>query len=98
MTPLRIELRAATRSILIEWSDGVSTNLSHRMLRMQCRCADCLYIRRSGRSIAAQDDIELLAIVPYGPNAVQLRFSDGHERGIFPFPYLRELERLAPSV
>ena len=38
------------------------------------------------------------SVVPYGPNAVQLHFSDGHARGIFPFDYLRELvETLAPQ-
>jgi DUF971 family protein len=86
------------RSLLIEWSDGVSTDLSHRVLRTQCRCAGCVYVRRSGCSIPAPADIELLEVVPYGPNAVQLRFSDGHERGIFPFPYLRELYRSPRSV
>jgi DUF971 family protein len=95
---VRIELRPKERSLLIEWSDGVSIDLSHRVLRMKCRCAGCVYVRRSGRSISAPAEIELLEVVPYGPNAVQLRFSDGHERGIFPFPYLRELEGSAPSV
>jgi DUF971 family protein len=95
---LRIELRSKTRSLFIEWSDGFSTVLSHRALRLQCRCAGCVYIRRSGRAVEAPDDVELLELVPYGPNAVLLRFSDGHERGIFPFPYLRELGRSAPSV
>jgi DUF971 family protein len=95
---LRIELSAKVRRLLIHWSDGFSSDLSHRALRLQCRCAGCEYIRRSGRAVEARDDIELLAVVPYGPNAVQLRFSDGHERGIFPFQYLRGLERLPPSV
>ena len=95
---MRIELRSRTRSLLIEWCDGISTNYSHLTLRTQCRCAGCVRIRRGGRSVEVPEDVELLAIVPYGPNAVQLRFSDGHERGIFPFPYLRELERSAPSV
>lgn len=98
ITLLRIELRPKARSLLIELSDGTSMELSHRTLRMQCRCAGCVYVRRSGRTVAAPDDIELLAVVPYGPNAVQLVFSDGHERGIFPFPYLSELERLPSSV
>ncbi len=59
---------------------------------MRCRCAECTSIRRSGSEVAAPEDIELLAVVPFGQNAVQMRFSDGHERGIFPFAYLRELE------
>ena len=96
--PLRIELRPRTRSLFIELSDGTSMEVSHRALRMQCRCAGCVFVRRSGRTVSAPDDVELLAVVPYGPNAVQLIFSDGHERGIFPFPYLRALERSPSSV
>jgi DUF971 family protein len=43
------------------------------------------------------EDITVLAALPCGPNAVQLQFSDGHDRGIFPFPYLLELrDELAP--
>jgi DUF971 family protein len=98
ITPLRIELRPKARSLFIELSDGTSMELPHRAMRLQCRCAGCVYIRRSGRTISAPDDIEILAVVPYGANAVRLIFSDGHERGIFPFSYLRELERSPSSV
>lgn len=89
MNPVRIALRPNACSLLIEWSDGASTDLPYRRLRKECRCAGCLSIRRGG-AVAAADDIELLAVIPYGPNAVQLRFSDGHARGIYPFTYLRE--------
>jgi len=98
VTLVRMELRPGVRSLLVEWSNGESSDLAHRMLRMQCRCAECLLVRRSGRQVEAPEGIALLEVVPYGPNAVQLRFSDGHERGIFPFSYLRELEDAPPSV
>ena len=95
---MRLELRNASRSLHVEWSDGTSGELTHRMLRRECRCAECLRVRRSGRQVEVPESIALLEIVPYGSNAVQLRFSDGHQRGIFPFSYLRELERRLPSV
>jgi len=72
--------------------------LAHRVLRMQCRCAECLLVRRSGRQVETPEGIALLEIIPYGANAVQFRFQRRHERGIFPFSYLRELERGLPSV
>lgn len=98
MTPLEIRLQAAARMLEVDWDDGSTSRLAHLALRRACRCAECLRVRRSGRNVAAPEAIELIAVVPYGPNAVQLRFSDGHERGIFPFPYLRGLERSPPSV
>jgi DUF971 family protein len=44
-----------------------------------------------GGAVEAPAQIDVTAIVPRGANAVQLLFSDGHDRGIFPFAYLREL-------
>lgn len=42
----------------------------------------------------AHDDLTLTGIVPMG-YGVQLIFSDGHERGIFPWTWL---ERFAPPL
>jgi DUF971 family protein len=98
MTPLEIRLQSTTRMLEVDWEDGSISRLAHLALRQACRCAECVRVRRSGRQVAVPDGIELLEVMPYGPNAVQLRFSDGHERGIFPFPYLRELECSPSSV
>jgi DUF971 family protein len=54
-------------------------------------CAQCRSARRKGAAIKADESVSVIDAVPYGPNAVQLVFSDGHSRGIFPFAYLREL-------
>ena len=45
----------------------------------------------SGAAVEASAQIDVTGIVPRGASAVQFFFSDGHERGIFPFSYLREL-------
>lgn len=98
MTPLEIRLQSAALMLEVDWDDGSTSRFAHLELRRACRCAACLHERRSRRHIEVLDGVELLEVVPYGTNAVQLRFSDGHERGIFPFPYLRELERSPSSV
>lgn len=98
MMLLEIRLQAATRMLELDWGDGSTSRFAHAALRRACCCAECLRVRRSGRNVVVPDGIELIEVVPYGPNAVQLRFSDGHERGIYPFPYLRELERSPSSV
>lgn len=86
--PERLELVALERVLRIVWSDGRRSAIGHRALREACRCASC---RRQGGTVGAAQTVELLEIMPFGPNAVRLRFSDGHERGIYPFAYLREL-------
>lgn len=89
--PVNLVSHGVSRCVEIEWDDGVVSRLPHSFLRLHCRCAECLQSKRSGRPVEPHADVELLAVVPYGPASVQLRFSDGHARGIFPFPYLREL-------
>ena len=89
-------LQAGKRTLDIEWSDGSHDAVPLTMVRERCRCAECTRLRR-GRAIVAPNDVSLVDIVPCGGNAVQLVFSDGHARGIFPFSYLRELAKLAAT-
>jgi len=86
-----LRLHAVSRYLEVEWSDGVVSRYPHGFLRRQCRCAECLQAARSGHGIEAAEDISLVAVLPYGPQAVRLQFSDGHSRGIYPFAYLRDL-------
>ena len=89
--PRSLHLHSVSHYLEIEWTDGVVSRLPHRFLRLHCRCAECRHSQTLGHDIDAPEDIDLLAVLPYGPESVQLQFSDGHTRGIFPFPYLREL-------
>ena len=89
--PSALRLDARAQALTIEWSDGTADAVSCRLLRERCMCAHCRSARQKGSSIEPADDITVTEAVPYGPNAVQLVFSDGHSRGIFPFAYLREL-------
>ena len=89
--PRSIHSHSVSRYLEIEWSDGVVSRLPHRFLRLHCRCAECRQARNTGHAIATPEDVDLTAVVPYGPASLQLEFSDGHSRGLFPFPYLREL-------
>ena len=85
-----LRLRTGSRTLDVEWADGTSAALPYRTLREGCPCAACRQQRRAAGA-TADGEAEVAAILPYGPSAVQIRFSDGHDRGIFPFSYLREL-------
>ena len=89
--PLAIRMRQPSRTLEIDWQDGDTTLLAHRQLRLGCRCAECVALRRRGEKLVAPVDIEVTDIAPYGSNTLHLTFSDGHCRGIFPFEYLRKL-------
>ncbi|MEQ1772662.1 MAG: DUF971 domain-containing protein [Burkholderiales bacterium] len=91
--PLAILTCKANRMLEIDWPEGGTTSLTHRQLRLGCRCAECGALRQRGDELVASVDIMVTDIVSYGSNALRLTFSDGHSRGIFPFQYLRELTK-----
>ena len=87
----------AQRMLEVAWPDGSRQRLPHASLRAQCRCAECSSQRlRSGTDPAVSPQLTIIDIQPVGAYAVQLVFSDGHERGIFPWAFLRELDREMP--
>jgi DUF971 family protein len=65
-------------------------NLDSARLRRSCRYRDC---RRSAPLLPNARLSNLAAVGAYG---VQLHFDDGHDRGIYPWDYLRELAGLQP--
>lgn len=88
--PERIELDGAARLLSVYWPGGTRQALAHALLRAQCPCSACRRIRLHGGTIDIAGDISIVGIVPMG-YGIQLVFSDGHDRGIFPWPYLEQL-------
>ncbi|WP_395402780.1 DUF971 domain-containing protein [Pseudoduganella sp. UC29_106] len=89
MTPLSISRGGGI--VEIEWPDAARQQLDDALLRRSCRCADCTAARRRNAETPVAPDVRLLDIRPVGSYAVLLVFSDGHERGIYPWPYLKGL-------
>ncbi len=77
-------------ALLLAWDDG-EAQLPAARLRAACRCAECASARLRGTSPPVDAAVELADARPVGHYAVQLVFSDGHERGIYPWGYLRSL-------
>jgi DUF971 family protein len=92
MHPESISNNSRAGELEIRWQDGTLQYLDHTFLRTQCQCADCKSARIAGSMPAAAPDIRITGIVPVGAYGVQLIFSDGHLRGIYPWIYLRRLE------
>jgi DUF971 family protein len=70
--------------------DGEELLLAAAMLRRACRCAACRADERRGVVVDAQP-ATILTCNEVGAYAVQLCFSDGHERGVYPYVYLSQL-------
>lgn len=87
-------LRSAAGSLWLQWPDGRTGQLGHGRLRAACPCSQCRAGRLQGRIDLSRDEVRLRAINNQG-YGVQLVFSDGHDRGIYPWEYLRQLAGLA---
>ena len=89
--PSAVTLNQRAGTLDLVW-DGEPASLAQVALRAACRCSECESARRGLRPAAAvAPDVALTAAEPIGSVGLQLFFSDGHERGIYPWPYLHAL-------
>lgn len=86
--PEAIDLTAA--HLRVRWPDHDSV-LEAAMLRAECRCAHCRAAVQRGERLPIEPGLTLANAEPVGQYALQLSFSDGHARGIYPWSWLREL-------
>jgi DUF971 family protein len=89
--PSEIALNKRDRTLDLVW-DSATASVLQTVLRASCRCTECESIRRkTGATIAPEPDVELSKIEAVGSVGLQFFFSDGHSRGIYPWPYLRQI-------
>ena len=93
--PLAIEL--SPDQLRLRWPDR-DTALDAGTLRAACRCAGCRAVTLAGAGTASWQRVELTGAEPVGHYALQLRFSDGHERGIYPWSMLWEIAQGKPAA
>jgi DUF971 family protein len=68
-----------------------STPLAATRLRAACRCAQCVRARIDGFFPRSFDGIAIERVSPIGSYGINIGFSDGHARGIYPWAYLSQL-------
>ena len=73
----------------VQWLEGPQV-LDHVRLRGACPCSRCRAARLQGVIALVAQDVRVVRVVHQG-YGLQLVFSDGHDRGIFPWSYLRGL-------
>jgi prepilin-type processing-associated H-X9-DG protein len=89
--PSMIVLAADRRSLRATWPDAEETEIGAGRLRAACRCAWCTRARIDGKFPEAFDGIAIDRLEPVGEYAINVAFSDGHARGIYPWTYLRTI-------
>ena len=88
--PTDIVLHARSQIVELRWHDGMLVRLAAGPLRAACPCSGCEASRIAGDA-ATMPAVEVSAIEPIGEYAIRVVFSDGHNRGIYPWSYLRQL-------
>lgn len=91
MKPTELRVKDAGKALEILWADGVSQTLSAASLRNEGRSAGDVRSRVDGRAVDAADDIAMTGIDPVGHYAINIKFSDGNDRGIYPWSLLRDM-------
>ena len=80
--------------ISIVWDDGHESYYRGHDLRCACACATCVD-EMTGKKLLQDErvprDVRALEILPVGNYGISIRWSDGHDTGIYTFERLREL-------
>ncbi len=80
----------AGRQLRVVRGDGTSFVLDAALVWRDCRSAAGTVRRTQGRA-QPPADLRIVRIALIGHYAVNLAFSDGHDRGIYPWSFLDEL-------
>jgi DUF971 family protein len=91
MFPKEIRLAKDRASLEIEWRDGIIRRLTAPLLRAHCRSARAVREAVDGTAGVDANAVHITRVEQVGGYAVNLGFSDGEERGIYPWSLLRSL-------
>ena len=92
--PTEVTVHQASRVLEITFDDGASFRIAFELMRVYSPSAE-VQGHGPGQEVlqTGKRDVLISAIQAVGHYAVQPRFSDGHESGIFTWPYLYQLGR-----
>ena len=92
MTPTEIKLRTKSRVLEVAFDDGARFELSFEYLRVYSPSAE---VRGHGPGQETlqlgKHEVGIRSVDQVGNYAVRLVFDDGHDSGIYTWPYLYEL-------
>jgi DUF971 family protein len=89
--PSEIKLHQQSRVLEITYADGQSFRLPFEFLRVYSPSAE-VRGHGPGQEVlqVGKKDVGIVAVEPVGAYAIQLKFSDGHDTGIYSWELLHE--------
>jgi DUF971 family protein len=92
--PQLIERLPAEQRLLVQWADGAQGRLPLIALRAQCMCARCVDEITGERIVDVEGidpGIAIRDLQLVGNYALKIRWSDGHDTGLYTWGHLRRL-------
>ncbi len=93
-SPTALTVHQASRVLEVAFDDGASFRIPFELMRVYSPSAE-VQGHGPGQEVlqTGKRDVTITAIQPVGHYAVQPRFSDGHESGLYTWAYLYRLGR-----
>ncbi len=82
-------------AVTVVFGDGLGARFDLVELRRMCPCAGCHGARDQGREAFTGETITVIDAELHGNWAISIRWSDGHDTGMFAWTYLRALAEAA---
>ena len=94
IVPPSLELNAAKDSLRVAFAGGKTYDLSAEMLRVMSPSAEVQGHSPNQRvTVPKKKNVKIRELTPVGNYAVRITFDDGHNTGLFSWPYFEELGR-----
>ncbi len=90
--PTEIRIRRASAALEVDFDDGLRAVLPAEYLRVESPSAEVQgHGPNAKQIIAGKAQVNIASADPIGHYAIRIRFTDGHDTGIFTWAYLHEL-------
>lgn len=83
--------------LVIKWEDNVESRIPLAKLRRLCPCATCitenLHESKTYIPLFLESQTKVVDLALVGNYALQIKWKDGHNTGIYEYPYLIKIAR-----
>ena len=90
--PTQIKVSKDRQRLTVAFDDGAAFELTAEMMRVLSPSAE---VKGHGPgqevTVPGKRNVAIVSVAPTGNYAIRIGFDDGHDTGIFTWPYLREL-------
>ncbi len=92
--PATLDFNRGARELRIAFDDGAAFAIPFELLRVESPSAEVQgHGGKQKKLVAGKRDVGVTAAEPVGNYAVRIIFDDGHDTGLFTWPYLYKLGR-----